>query len=59
MSFDTSLPYIVRDENAQYYECGFSCDNAIVLHIQDQCFFITDSRYTLEAKQNVYKHVEV
>lgn len=59
MPFDTLLPYIVRDENAQYYECGFSCDNAIVLHIQDQCFFITDSRYTLEAKQNVYKHVEV
>lgn len=59
MHFDSSLPYLVRDENAQYYECGFSCDNAIVVRIQEQCFFITDSRYTLEAKQSVRKNVEV
>ena len=59
MRFDSSTPYIVRDENAQYYECGFSCDNAIVLHLQGQRFFITDSRYSLEAKQSVGKNVEV
>lgn len=59
MYFDSSLPYIVRDENAQYYECGFSCDNAIVLRVDSQRFFITDSRYSLEAKQSVGKNVEV
>ncbi len=44
-------PYFILDENAQYYECGFSCDNAIVVRVEDTRFFITDSRYSLEAKQ--------
>ncbi len=44
-------PYFILDENAQYYECAFSCDNAIVMRVEEARFFITDSRYTLEAKQ--------
>lgn len=52
-------PYFILDENAQYYECGFSCDNAIVVRVEDTRFFITDSRYTLEAKQFCNKHTEV
>ncbi|PAF42632.1 M24 family metallopeptidase [Helicobacter sp. 11S03491-1] len=44
--------YLTLDENAQYFECGYSCDNAVVLNIQGDKFFITDSRYTLEAQQN-------
>lgn len=52
-------PYFILDENAQYYECGFSCDNAIVVRVEDTRFFITDSRYSLEAKQFCNKHTEV
>lgn len=52
-------PYIIFDENAQYYECKFSCDNAIVLRCSDGAFFITDARYTTEAKQNCVKSVEI
>lgn len=52
-------PYFILDENAQYYECGFSCDNAIVVRVEDMRFFITDSRYVLEAKQFCNKHTEV
>lgn len=46
--------YIVLDENAQYYECGFSCDNAAIICVNDERYFMTDSRYVLEAKQ--YSH---
>lgn len=52
-------PYFTLDENAQYYECTFSCDNAIVVRVEDTRFFITDSRYSLEAKQLCNKHTEV
>jgi Xaa-Pro aminopeptidase len=45
--------YILRDENAVYYECGFSCDNEIFLKLGSEAFFITDPRYTLEAKEQV------
>ena len=45
--------YILRDENAVYYECGFSCDNEIFLRLGSEAFFITDPRYTLEAKEFV------
>ena len=45
--------YILRDENAVYYECGFSCDNEIFLKLGNEAFFITDPRYTLEAKESV------
>ncbi len=45
--------YILQDENAVYYECGFSCDNVIFLRLGSEAFFITDPRYTLEAKESV------
>jgi len=43
--------YILLNENAIYYECGFSCDNAIFLKLGNESFFITDARYTIEAKE--------
>jgi Xaa-Pro aminopeptidase len=45
--------YILKDENAVYYECGFSCDNEIFLKIGDEAYFITDPRYTIEAQHQV------
>lgn len=45
--------YILLDENAVYYECGFSCDNVVYLKLGSEAFFITDSRYTIEAKEFV------
>ncbi len=50
--------YILRDENAVYYECGFSCDNEIFLKLSDEAFFITDPRYTIAAKESI-KNAEV
>ena len=44
------MNYILKGENAIYYECGFSSDNAIFLSLGSENFFITDSRYTYEAK---------
>jgi len=44
------LNYILKGENAIYYECGFSSDNALFLSLENYNFFITDSRYTYEAK---------
>lgn len=51
--------YILKDENAVYYESGFSCDNVIFLKLEDEAYFITDGRYTIEAKENVNKNIEV
>jgi len=45
--------YILRDENAIYYECGYSNDNALFLSLGSEKWLITDSRYTLEAKELV------
>ncbi len=47
------MNYIVRDENAIYYECGYSNDNALYLHLGGEAFFLTDSRYQLEANELV------
>lgn len=44
-------PYIVKNENAMFFECGFSCDNGYFLKLKNGAFFITDSRYTVEAKE--------
>lgn len=44
---------MLKDENAIYYECGYSCDNALYLSLGAETFFITDSRYTIEAQQSV------
>jgi len=47
------MNYILKDENAIYYECGYSCDNALYLYLGNEAFFLTDSRYTLDAKEHV------
>lgn len=47
------MNYILKDENAVYYECGFSCDNVVYLCLGSEAFFITDSRYTHEANEYV------
>ncbi len=47
------MNYILRDENALYYECGYSSDNAVFLSLGSEKWFITDSRYTIEAKESV------
>jgi len=53
------MNYIVyKNENALYYECKYSCDNAIFLKLGDDSFFITDGRYEIEAKL-VIKDAEV
>lgn len=44
---------LLKGESALYYECGFSCDNAFLLILGSERFFITDGRYTLDAKHNV------
>ena len=46
---------MLRDENAIYYECGYSCDNALYLSLGSEAFFITDSRYMIDATENVQK----
>ncbi|QKF58653.1 M24 family metallopeptidase [Aliarcobacter lanthieri] len=43
--------FILKNENAIYYETNFSCDNVIFLSLGSEKFFITDARYTLEAKE--------
>lgn len=43
--------YMLLDENAIYYECGFSCDNVVFLSLNGDNYFLTDARYTVEAKE--------
>ncbi len=45
--------FILKNENAIYYECGYSCDNVIYLNLGKESFFITDARYTIEAQDHV------
>jgi Xaa-Pro aminopeptidase len=47
------MNYIVKDENAIYYECAYSSDNALFLKLGSEAFFITDSRYKIDAEENV------
>jgi len=42
--------YILQNENAVYFECGYSCDNVLFLSIGGDNYFITDARYEIEAK---------
>lgn len=49
------MNYMLKDENAIYFECGYSCDNALYLSLGNEAFFITDSRYTIDATQHVRK----
>jgi len=44
--------FILNKENEVYYECGYSCDNVIFLSLEGEKYFITDGRYTTDAKQN-------
>ncbi len=41
--------FILKDENAVFYECGYSCDNEIYISICGENFFITDARYSIES----------
>jgi len=43
--------FILLDENAVYFEAKFSCDNVIFLSLNKDKYFITDARYTTEAKE--------
>lgn len=43
--------FVLLNENAVYYEANFSCDNVIFLSLGSERFFITDARYSLEAKE--------
>ncbi|MBR8461917.1 M24 family metallopeptidase [Campylobacter sp. faydin G-24] len=41
---------ILKDENAVYFECGYSCDNEILIIANGVKYFLTDARYYFEAK---------
>ncbi len=45
--------FILKNENAVYYECGYSCDNEIFLRLGDSQFFITDGRYVVDAREHL------
>ncbi len=47
------MDYICKNESAVYYEVGFSCDNELLLVLGSEKFFITDARYTTEAKEAI------
>ena len=48
------MNYIVyKDENALYFECNYSCDNAIFLKLGSSSYFITDGRYEIDAKEHI------
>ena len=49
--------FILNGENEIYYECGYSCDNVIFLSLSGEKYFITDGRYTIDAKQNANAEV--
>ena len=51
------MNYILNGENEIYYECGWSSDNALFLSLNGEKFVITDSRYTLDAKENAKAEV--
>ncbi len=45
--------YMLKNENAVYYECRYSCDNALYIRLDSDAFFITDSRYRIDANEHV------
>ncbi len=47
------MNYILKDENAIYYECSFSSDNALYFRCGSDAYFITDGRYAIEAREKV------
>lgn len=50
---NSNLNYLVKGENALFYESGYGCDNGVFLSLRGEKFFITDGRYFHEAKQFV------
>lgn len=50
--------FILKDENAVFYECGYSCDNEIFISFGARNFFITDARYGIEAEESI-KNAEI
>jgi len=44
--------FILNQESEVFYEAGYSCDNVIFLSLGSEKFFITDGRYTTDAKNN-------
>lgn len=46
-------PFILNREGEIFYEVGWSCDNALLLDTGKNRYFITDGRYTTEAKEGV------
>jgi Xaa-Pro aminopeptidase len=51
--------FLLQNENAIYYECGYSCDNCIYINLSDETFFITDNRYKIDALQNLNKNCQL
>jgi len=49
------MNYILTDENAIYYECGYSNDNSIYLALGSDSYLITDGRYKLDALESLHK----
>ena len=47
------MNYMLKDENAMYHECHYSCDNALYIRLESDAYFITDSRYTIDANEHV------
>ncbi len=60
-SENSAMPkiFLTTNESAQYYESGYSCDNAILLKLDTHLVFITDARYTTEAKEHLKESVEI
>lgn len=52
------MSFILKDENAVFYECGYSCDNEIFISHAEKNFFITDARYGIEAAE-IIKNAEI
>lgn len=52
------MSFILKDENAVFYECGYSCDNEIFISHGKENFFITDARYGIEASE-IIKNAQI
>ena len=48
--------YILKDENAVLFECGYSCDNVYFASLNGEKFFITDGRYGVEARAKIAEY---
>ena len=52
------MNFILKNENAVYYECGYSCDNCAFVRLDEKAFFLTDGRYAIEARE-IIKNAEI